>query len=222
MKRWLQALSPRAEFILVVGIAFGYFILSSLLVLVRPAGTAHMSQASFKGLIVHEILVFLLLWGFLHVRGWRLRELGLTPSWRDSLVGVGIAVLCYMVFFVAWLVFGHYLMGSYRHLTHLFKPDLSLPVLAAASIVNPIFEEVFVCGYIITALKQTRSLTFAINVSIAVRLAYHSYQGAFSLVGVLPVGIIYAYWYARTGRLWPLVIAHGLFDFLSMLAYIKH
>ena len=77
-------------------------------------------------------------------------------------------------------------------------------------------------GYVIIALRKTRSTSFAINVSIAIRLAYHLYQGSISLINIIPMGIIYAYWFARTGRLWPLVIAHGIFDFIAFALYTQH
>jgi membrane protease YdiL (CAAX protease family) len=31
---------------------------------------------------------------------------------------------------------------------------------------------------------------------------------------------LFAYWYARTGRLWPAVIAHGLLDFFGLAAVL--
>jgi membrane protease YdiL (CAAX protease family) len=85
------------------------------------------------------------------------------------------------------------------------------------SCVNAAFEEIFVSGYIITALKPSRGASFALNVSVAVRLLYHLYQGQMAMLGVLPVGLVYAFWYARSGRLWPLIVAHALQDVVSLL-----
>ena len=87
-----------------------------------------------------------------------------------------------------------------------------------ASLVNPVFEEVFVCGYVITALKERFGLTTAVNVSAALRVSYHLYQGAVGVVGVAPLALLFAYWFGRTGRLWPLIVAHAIMDLWALTA----
>jgi membrane protease YdiL (CAAX protease family) len=54
-----------------------------------------------------------------------------------------------------------------------------------------VFEELFVCGYVITALKERFGTTAAINVSAGIRVFYHFYQGALG-----------------AGRDWPTVRPH--------------
>ena len=60
--------------------------------------------------------------------------------------------------------------------------DLSMQLVFLVSVVNGIFEELFVAGYIITALTPRRGMWMAINVSVVVRLLYHLYQG--------PIGVL--------------------------------
>ena len=78
------------------------------------------------------------------------------------------------------------------------------------SVVNGIFEELFVAGYIITALREARGMWIAINVSTVVRLLYHLYQGPLGVLTIVPMGLLYGYVYARTRQLWPLIVAHVL------------
>jgi membrane protease YdiL (CAAX protease family) len=215
-------LSPRTEFFVVILVAFGYFLLGSVLSVFLPAGSGHISEGHLRFLLVYELFVFSVLWLFLHVRGWRLQQLGLRISLRDSLVGIGFVFLVYVIYIVLWLLFSGFFPEISQQSKHLVTADISLLTLILISVVNPIFEELFVCAYTISALNRSRSLMFAVNVSIAIRLTYHLYQGALSLFSVLLVGIIFAYWYARTGRLWPLILAHGLIDFLGMLPYVNH
>src|SRR5262249_838397 len=85
----------------------------------------------------------------------------------------------------------------------------------AVSIVNPVFEEMFVCGYLITVLKERFGVTTAVNVSAGIRVFYHLYQGAMAVVGITPLALLFGYWFARTGRLWPLIVAHALQDFIA-------
>jgi membrane protease YdiL (CAAX protease family) len=92
--------------------------------------------------------------------------------------------------------------------------------LALVCLVNPFFEEVFVSGYVIAALDPRRTAWTGINVSVAIRLLYHLYQGPVGVLSVVPIGLVFAWWYARTGRLWPLVMAHALFDFLPLAGYV--
>ena len=68
--------------------------------------------------------------------------------------------------------------------------------MVAVSAINPVFEEVFV--------------------SAGIRVFHHFYQGAVGVVGVAPLALLYAYWFARTGRLWPLIVAHALTDFTAL------
>ncbi len=55
---------------------------------------------------------------------------------------------------------------------------LGLGTVAITSLVNSVFEEVFVCAYVISALQEKRGLAVAVNVSVALRVTYHLYQGA--------------------------------------------
>jgi CAAX protease family protein len=97
-------------------------------------------------------------------------------------------------------------------------PGLSVALVLAVSIVNAIYEELFVCGYVVTALRERQGFWTAVNVSIAIRLLYHLYQGPIGVISIIPLGFVFTYWYGRKGRLWPLIVAHAIFDFVGLLA----
>jgi membrane protease YdiL (CAAX protease family) len=82
--------------------------------------------------------------------------------------------------------------------------------------VNGIFEELFVAGYIITAITPRRGMWTAINVSVVVRLLYHLYQGPIGVLTIVPMGLLYGYLYSRTRQLWPLIVAHVLLDIVAL------
>ena len=84
------------------------------------------------------------------------------------------------------------------------------------SVVNGIFEELFVTGYIITSLTARRGMWTAINVSVVVRLLYHLYQGPIGIMTVVPMGLLYGYVYSRTRQLWPLMVAHVILDVIGL------
>lgn len=87
------------------------------------------------------------------------------------------------------------------------------------SVVNPIFEEGFVCGYVLSALTSKVGINAAVAVSVAIRLTYHLYQGPIALLSVIPMGAIHALWYAKAQRLAPIIISHAILDFVALVPY---
>jgi len=221
MEQYVKAISPRAEFILVVLTAFGYFIFGSLLSIFYPYPAAPVSEASLQSLLIYESVVMLILWKFLSLRGWKLQQLWLVPSVKDTLIGFGLAFVAYIAYLIVWSISTRFVPGLNEQAGSLVAPNLRLGTVLIVSVLNPLFEEIFVCGYVIAALFKSRNVSFAVNVSVGIRLAYHLYQGGVGVVSIIPLGFIFAYWYARTGRLWPVIVAHGIFDFLGLVAFAR-
>lgn len=220
MKHYIRALSPRLEFGIVVVGAFGLFVAGSVLAFFDPSGPVPISNGQLQSVIIYELAVAAILLTFLRIREWTLQSFGVDPSLQGTLVGVGLAAVAYLAYVVVILISG----GLSPHVTQvianqkLVAPGLNVALVIAASIVNPIFEELFVCGYVVTALREHRGFWTAVNVSIAIRLLYHLYQGPIGVLSIIPLGFVFAYWYGRTGRLWPLIVAHAIFDFSGLLA----
>jgi membrane protease YdiL (CAAX protease family) len=96
----------------------------------------------------------------------------------------------------------------------------AVPVLILQAVKNAVVEEVIVVGYLITRLRELRWATPSILVSSAVlRGSYHLYQGFGPFVGNAIMGVIFAEWYRRTGRVGPLIIAHTLLDVVAFIGY---
>ncbi len=95
-----------------------------------------------------------------------------------------------------------------------------LPVLVLAAIENGFLEEVLVVGYLVTRLEQLRLPGWSvIAISAVLRGSYHLYQGFGGFLGNAVMGVVFAWWFRRTRRLWPLVIAHSLLDIFSFVGY---
>lgn len=104
-------------------------------------------------------------------------------------------------------------------------PDISywwtVPVLILAALQNAILEEVIVVGYLMTRLQQLRWGTAStIVASAALRASYHLYQGVGPGIGNFLMGLIFGYWFHRTGRVMPLVIAHTVIDVVAFVGYL--
>lgn len=81
-------------------------------------------------------------------------------------------------------------------------------------------EEVLVVGYLITRLRQLGLReNSSLLVSALLRGSYHFYQGFGGFVGNVVMGLVFGRVWQRTNRLWPLVLAHFLIDFVAFVGY---
>lgn len=224
MLRYLTALSRRSEFVVVIAAAFGIFIYSSVWAAFHPTTMGRESDASLVAISVYELIALIALGTFLRLRGWSLKSVGLAISPVDTLIGLGLAALSYGAYVLAWIVLASASPDTAERLSHFkfMNVGLSLPLVVFTSVLNPVFEELFVSGYVIMALKNAGREQLGINLSVAIRLSYHLYQGTLSVLSVLPFGLIMAYWYARNGRLWPLIVAHAAIDFVGLMQFVRH
>ncbi len=224
MRERIANLSGRAELIIVLLVAFGVTIPRSVAALLAPdtlpsQASPPITEAALHRLIGYEVVVLVALTVFLRARGWTRAGLGIRPSIRDSMVGLGFFVLCNLIYYAlaiglmsAWPTFAAAITS-----TRLVATGLELGSVLAVSVINPVFEEVFVCGYVVAALKERQGITTAVNVSAGIRVFYHFYQGAPGVIAIAPMALLFAYWFARTGRLWPLLVAHAIQDCVGLM-----
>jgi uncharacterized protein len=214
--------SSRAEALIVIIGAFGYSLFSTAFYLLGLRPRVAITEYHLRALLIYEPVVLLILGGFLHLRGWTFKRLGLSPGIRDTLIGVGLAIGAYAAYVALWILVSAvnlrptYLNGS----SSLIDGHFALTTVIAVSIVNPLFEELFVCGYLISVARENGHLAKGVNASIAIRLAYHLYQGGIGVIGVIPVGLIFALWYSKTNRPWPVVVAHAVADFAGLASFV--
>ncbi|NEW38296.1 CPBP family intramembrane metalloprotease [Nocardia cyriacigeorgica] len=95
-----------------------------------------------------------------------------------------------------------------------------LPALILSACANSAAEEIIVVAYLITRLRalgwsDNRSLL----ASALLRGSYHLYQGLGGGLGNIVMGLVFGRYWQRTGRLWPLVIAHALIDAVAYIGY---
>lgn len=207
------------ELLAVVAIALGLPIYWSFSAVLAPTGEPSFSEASLWGMVLYELLVLALLVPVLWFRGWTPQVLGLHWQGRDIRPAIGLLIACIVACYpLNWLGAG---MAEEVNpsMDAMVAGKLSLTAVVAVSLLNPIFEEVFVCAYVIRVLQRSHSPAFAVNVSVAIRASYHLYQGPIGAISLVVVGLILGWWFARTGRLWPAIVAHGLMDLLALMAY---
>ena len=220
----------RLEFVLVIGVAFGMSILGSVMSLVYGSTVAEdASQQAFGTawlyhVIYSELMCAPFLAGILYAGGWRLRDFPFSINRAATLIGI----LAFAIAWTAQTVSTTVLMEVFRSLRGevdslwSYRPTTrtSLVAVYIASIINPVFEEMIVCGYVIPVLARRYGETAAINVSVLIRASYHLYQGMGALPFHVAYGLMQAYMYVRFRNLWPLIVSHALLDFFALLYFV--
>jgi len=230
MKDWIRRLSFQSEFTIVVLGAFGLALVSTLLALAAPDLVLHgappLTNARLLRTALFELVVGALLWQLLMLRAWTGAQLGLAPVSRSSrdfftvpLIGIGLALAAYAAYVVLVIVAANISPDVIQQALsrHLVAAPIPITTVILVILINPVFEEVFVCGYVIASLRDRIGVTNAINVSAGIRVACHLYQGVTGVLSIIPFALIAAVWFARKGRLGPLILAHALVDFLGLL-----
>lgn len=221
MRDMLRKLPFAVEFAVVLGCAIGYELALTIIGAMDPSRGPFHSEASMWRAVTVETCLFLAIGGFLRLRGWSGKKLGLDSHWSDGLWGLGLAVTSYFFIFQVLALISALAPGLSASARMPPLPTLSPWVVAASVLLSSFYAEFFFTGYIVAALKDRAGLNIAVNVSVALRLACHAYQGVIGVLVFMPMGLIFAYWYGKTGKLWPVIVAHALLNLMSFLPHIK-
>lgn len=229
----------KIELAVVLVVTFGLSGLRSLLslldLLLRPEPLAdqqiamHRRQAQVEVIdALRQLLgvVQLLGWGALGLyllwrAGIALRQVGFPwrPARRDVLLGVGLTALIGIpglaLYFVGWKLGVNVALQPSTLDT--WWESVALTLSAAA---NAFAEEVVVVALVLTRLRQLGvGENASLLLSAVLRGSYHLYQGLGGFVGNLVMGLVFGRVWQHTNRLWPLVLAHFLLDFVAFVGY---
>ncbi|HTU68142.1 MAG TPA: type II CAAX endopeptidase family protein [Steroidobacteraceae bacterium] len=207
----IRRLPDSMEFVIVVVGAFGQLIFSSLLS-TRYIDPGAMNEMLASALVVNVLQFAFLVW-FLRLRDWTLARIGLSITVRGTLLGLALLVASVATIVVANAV-GILLQMIYSYVPRPMHAasNVDFQVLLLLTIVTAVYEELFVSGYVITALSRRRGPWVAINVSTGIRVLCHLYQGPIAVLTTVPLGLLYGYTYIRSRQLWPLILARVLLE----------
>lgn len=225
----MSVLAPRGrgtltvlDALVVTALCFGLFIWQSVRSVLNTAPAAAAGEVVLTwsdAAVLQSLFTELLLGGaaLLYLRARRFDMAGLLPrpTTRDSLLGLGLFLLSYALYVVVYSVVALFVppVATPMSFTH-----VSLAATLAFSVVNGVYEEVFLLGALVCGLRGF-GLSVAIGLPLLVRVLYHVYQGPAGVISVVLFGLTMTLSYVITGRLWPAVWAHVLGDVVPMLSY---
>ena len=173
------------------------------------------------------VVAQLIAWGALGL--YLLWRSGLHPAniglarfrWRpDLLGGLGLAALIGLPGLALYLAARALHINASVIASGLGDTWWRVPMLVLTAFADGWAEEVIVVGYLLTRLGQLGvGPRAALGWSSLLRGAYHLYQGFGAGLGNIAMGLVFGYAWQRTGRLWPLVIAHGVIDTVAFVGY---
>jgi membrane protease YdiL (CAAX protease family) len=151
-----------------------------------------------------------------------IRRLGmdLGRPWRDLGAGVVLAAVIGLPG-LAFYAFGRWL-GITAEVVPAALNDVwwAVPVLILSAVKNAVLEEVIAVGYLTTRLEELGWPAWARTmVSAVLRGSYHLYQGFGPFLGNAVMGVVFAEWFRRFGRVMPLIVAHTLLDVVAFVGY---
>ncbi|MYN42408.1 CPBP family intramembrane metalloprotease [Duganella sp. FT109W] len=205
--------TPYNEAVVVGALCFGYFILGSTIAVFSQGGTQAFSDNSLLAIVVLELMLGACALGVLYARGYPLRTLLPRPSWGGALIGAGLYMLtvgCNV------LVTGFASDDLTQPVQRLLEGQRSMSALLLLSLVNGVYEEVFLLAFLQRGLRRLGGSN-AVGVVLLVRMLYHTYQGPLGLLSVAFFGLVVGVYYWRSGRLFPVIVAHIVAD-VSALA----
>jgi len=213
---------------LVLLLAFAPGVLSLLLVALGSTGDNGASQQLLPAIVGGVFTLFLswspvLLISYLLVRSGEGRQgigLGRFDGRADGLVGLGLWVAGFVLVLILARLFAPLGENQVDFLPNELPLWFRIVDAFVIAITAGVTEEVVVRGYAQTRLEQLKAPTAVILVlPTALWGLLHLYEGAGPALTVFCLGMLYAWYYHKTRRLWPIVIAHTLFD-LTMLALV--
>ena len=139
---------------------------------------------------------------------------------RDWLEGAGLAALIGIPGLALYFAAVHFGWSKEVIPGDFANAWVEIPVSLLKAAANAFAEETVVVMWLMTRLRQARwSLPATLAASSILRGSYHLYQGVSAGCGNIIMGFVYGYYYHRTGRVWPLVIAHFLIDAVAFVGY---
>ena len=169
----------------------------------------HVTNRSALRVAIIELLGLAVTFWIARTRSWPLAAWGFQPSWKSTGAGIILCLVTVLALSAITALANVFFPGTVHHRHSVSQ--LSLSVLVTFAVINPVFEEIIEAGYFVQSLQRF-GMWSAVLASAFFRAFLHAYQGIDAAVLIFPLGLIFGFVYWKWRRLWPLFIAHVLFD----------
>lgn len=219
MEVMVKRLSERAEFWIILIVAFGYPVVAGVMNLVAGPrkGPVRIADADLWMTAGYEALVGLLIIGFLRLRGMAWEALRPEISWLQTLRGVAVFFFGVGATFLAFAIAAGLPSAEERLSDTPIETAYGWPAAVAVVFVAPLFEECLNLGYLQERLR-VHGAAFAVGASLLLRLLTNLEQGPQVVIGIVPIGLVFGIYYWRTGRMWPILVAHAMMEAIGLYA----
>jgi membrane protease YdiL (CAAX protease family) len=210
------------ELIIVLLIGFGLFIYSStnsFLDNIESPTEQDFNSFDFYFIVIYELIALTIIIYILKKRKWNIQNFNLDFKLNVLFIALILVILRYSLNFIL-----------YESLTffNLFNPELipqtefvfsiSTFSIVLMLIVNSIFEETILIGYLFKRLERLH-IAIIIIFSLLIRLSFHTYQGTAEIPRVIALGLVLGLYYGLYKKLLPVILAHGIGNLLFFLNY---
>jgi len=223
MNKLIRKFSPTVEFLIVLILGFGIFIYystSSFFVInsdYTHSWNYDITSLKYSLTLIYETIALLIIIYILKVRGWVLSDFNLKFTFRLIWIALLLMLIRNLIGNISYMIFDYVTVAdkSIKELVQ-YGLEANWIIISLFIVINSIYEEFLLVGYFFKRLEKYHP-SIIIGVSTLIRLSCHTYQGWMSLFHVLPMGILFGYYYFKYKKLWPLIIAHGLMNLLVFL-----
>lgn len=178
---------------------------------IEGAPKPHTTDRSALVVVVLELFGLAVTFWIARARTWPFGAWGFQPTWK--LTGAGIFLWLVMTLVVQGIAASaNAISPGMVHSASV--SDLSLPTLVLLGLINPVWEETLETGYFVQSL-QRYGMWSAVLASAFFRAFLHAYHGITAFIIIFPFGLIFGFVYWKWRRLWPLYVAHVLFDLVA-------
>ncbi len=214
MDKQRPAATP-VDLAVITAICFGLFIFSSIQAVMQGLPEHHVNDSQLGGLIALECATTLVALIYLRARGHDLRSLLPAATLPGVVIGGGLYLLTLLLALPAESLLAAVVPALRETPNALHPTGVSPLMILAVSLVNGLYEEAFLLGFLQAGLARADT-HFGVGMVLLIRLSYHLYQGPGGALFVIIFGAVVGYYYLRTGKLWPAVVAHMIGDVVGL------
>lgn len=228
MNELIRKITPAIEFLIVLLIGFGLLIYSSTrgFFIINSnyehAWTYKLTSEGNFFIVIYEAIALMIILYILKVRNWSVSDFNLEFTFRMIWIALLLMFIRNFIGGIGFKIFELINIADKSTQKHVqFGLESNWISISLILIINSIYEEVLLIGYFFKRLEKYHPV-IVIGFSMLIRLSYHTYQGWMCLFSIIPLGLVFGYYYYKYKKLWPLIIAHAFGNLIVFLGMQFH